>query len=303
MNSPLNRAVVPGKFSLDLDSLPYELRVYLWAIYASYDRMAYCTFWRDPGRWPSLKVWRHVLGAFRTTLISYNYECLAEYATAACGYHPVNEPDRNVLQVLDAFPSEVPVIKPHGSITHYSPGGLWFETADHWRNRLRLLDCTSDPFASSAWPPTAMPVLPDLVPPGHAGDRLCNPQTDVHQAIRSALGDSDLVVVWGLSGNPPDDMEVRSHFRSIPGSSRCYYIGFDDNDRMNPAYKALLATGAEVGFLRASMEGPFVLTELDPASFVRRSADPERTLVEMAGGQDQQYDLVTRFRRLQRRDA
>ena len=98
-------------------------------------------------------------------------------------------------------------------------------------------------------PPTEYPTFPDIVPPGHAGDHLGNPQTDVIHAVSRVIGDCDAFILCGLSADPPDTEEIAGYLRHLKPGVPVFHI---DRDQAKPAARLLKAATSRYFFVDPS---------------------------------------------------
>jgi hypothetical protein len=168
----------------------------------------------------------------------------------------------------DVLPPETVIcLKPHGSVSFYSHGiagaGSGFLLPDgtevlHWRWPINITGNTVFyPFPSEAikikYPPDLCPQLPDLVPPGHSIDHLCDPASTVRHAAKNVLGRADLVICCGLRGEGPDTAEITDLLSAVRDGTPTVYVGTDPG--CNAATQLKNAAGLGYAFADARERG------------------------------------------------
>jgi hypothetical protein len=71
------------------------------------------------------------------------------------------------------------------------------------------------------------PVIPDLVPPGHAGSHYAHPSTDVHEAMEYITSAADVVINCGFSAREPDLPEAQTYFVKMQQEAVKIHVGFE----------------------------------------------------------------------------
>jgi len=224
-----------GVLNFDGDPVGVELRFYLWQLFRYFDLT-----WRsevavvdDPARhrrwgwnfgglrpgvldgwdwWAALQL---LCKNFQLVIVSFNYDPFIECCLGGITGFWFNPP--HALQDLaEQKPRQPVLIKPHGSIT-WDPFTLFGPPGPHpWLSMGR-----NSVFAHSDWiprlcyPRPTAPFLPDLVPPGHAGDHLWDMKSQAQPATRDALQRCDALIVCGLSAVEPDTAEISMYLQSL----------------------------------------------------------------------------------------
>jgi hypothetical protein len=221
-------------------------------------------------RWGSLL--HLLLAEFRLGVVSFNYDLFFETGMSLIPLFGNQHPVRTVPAVMNAdyldFPANhVTVRKVHGSLHHilrtpleHITGGIYrgphpWKVPMRFENNLAVGGNETEVDVSGEL--KNFPFIPDIVPPGHPGDDICNPVSYALDRAREQLGNSKLVLFCGLSGNPPDTEEVRSLVRSIHSDSTVIHVGLE-SDRTGCLAALLDDAGLRARFFVSAEENPLI---------------------------------------------
>lgn len=243
----LNPDAKSGRITYSTSSLEYEIRAYLWHYFRSI-ALIYSRSRIDIQRWKWFGPFARMLSLYRTTFITFNYDTVLEqylytYSNSVFGldthiFHPFDD----TCPALDSFPSHVYlVISVHGSYG-FLPEASVIRDPNPWLSDHRFSGCYELGVGRRWNPaPSHFPAVPDLIPPGHAGDHMVNPSCTARIHAKAEIAKADLVVFCGLSGREPDTAEIVELIASIPSHTKVIHVGLDA-DRSTPVGSMLLAT-------------------------------------------------------------
>jgi hypothetical protein len=271
------------RWSVDSKSVAYELRCYLWHLFRSWDRVIQqrLTAAGHLAPWHWMNVLRLLLAEYRLTVVSFNYDRVFEAAYMAsasggwtcCGIlHKLCFESHAFAETAPA--NTVHLIKVHGGID------INFLTGQEKIVGPRATPWLDDPFTLERnvvfgnrpiYNPAldVMPLIPELVPPGHQGDHLCSPEWAATDLAKAYLAEGDLTIFCGLSAAEPDTQEVKDLVSMISPASFIIQVGREDlGDRGNRLAGILAAHNQTVQFVDAKqLNGVF--DHLSKAGLVR----------------------------------
>jgi hypothetical protein len=158
---------------------------------------------------------------FALSVLTFNYDLLFESIfhrlLGARIIAPVEEPRPPVEQHPRGT---IPFMHLHGGINHFlvRPRTFARASANPWLSDgaggVAVANNASNAALTLLREPGFLgfnyfPLAPNLVPPGHQGDDICNPFSRSTQLSQDLFGRADLVVFCGLSAAEPDTDEVR----------------------------------------------------------------------------------------------
>ena len=232
---PINFSTEPRTYSFFCREAGYQLRAYLWNLFRVQDNIHWAALTSKTYHgWAWGKVLAQLVSFYRVTVISFNYDVNIErFLEQGLACRVIAPGDRCMEALTTADPFSVLVLKPHGSIGLYSAADLYLGGVK-WLHFNIAWNCSAFEFAQpvTRFPLDRYPSLPDIVPPGHPGDHLANPQMDVTQAIKWVMERCDAFVLCGLSAARPDTDEVRSYLSSLRPETPAFHID------MNPSVPA-----------------------------------------------------------------
>ncbi len=245
-----------GKADVCTQSPGYQFRAYLFCLFRGYDQLLCNTVaQKGYGSWCWPSVLKSLYEAANIIVVSFNYECFCEniLGTECRNLLPATENlCHHVKSTFAGTKQPILMLKPHGSISHCSLSGFKIQ---NWRAVTAITNCMSTPFVCHKYPPTTFPAIPDLVPPGHAGSHLANPDPEVRTSVNDAVASCDLLIVCGLSGNEPDTAEIKDYLHYC--RSPVVHVGIEA-DRTSPVARMLQNNSREVVFCDALSEVPFI---------------------------------------------
>ena len=234
----LNPDVKNGLWTVDFNSLAFELRCYLWHYFRSIDSIMGKHYAKglDWSRWPWFELLEFLLSRFRFSCITFNYDRLLEHTLGTIsrpwggGGQPAHFVEHSD-EALQTMPAHItPIVKVHGSIDHATGKHLTYVhgwTPNPWLTMSRSYGVEVSGLYTERYDMLRFPPIPDIVPPGHAGDHLCNPGSRVALLAQALIRDSDVILVCGLSGDGADEPEVTEMFGHIGPATRVAHIGLD----------------------------------------------------------------------------
>jgi hypothetical protein len=248
-----------NSWAFDTRSLPYELRCYLWHLFRHFQRAGEAELQkrqqtRRPGDWPWIELLWLLLIEFRLSVVSFNYDNWTEsvlnwissasakglpHPVVRCAFdlqsmhwraiqHPANTVLINKVHGSLVVSAKVPFIGNAYSPRPWVQGQPIVFAYNYFTDVTEVFDFDLEHF----------PLVPDLVPPGHPGDDLCNPIANAVGRAREQLYEAQLVVFCGLSAVEPDTDEVRSLVQNIRSDATVIHMGLA-KDRTNDLAKLL----------------------------------------------------------------
>ncbi len=221
----------------------YQLRAYLFNLFREYERILDKNgSTQGIGGWEWVIVLHILIRYYEITIVSFNYDCIIEKIIS----YPLEE--FKVYQpILDfwyskeslAMSRRVKLLKPHGSMSHRS--GTQFNLGSNkWLSEEIDLEYKHNIFVGyvPTFPIREYPTIPDLVPPGHAGDHLFNPQFDFVSTISKEIANCDGLILCGLSASEPDKSEVEGYLQALRKNIPVIHVGLKNgevDDEMNDA--------------------------------------------------------------------
>jgi hypothetical protein len=278
-----------GLWPFDTQSIAYELRCYLWHMFRYYHLAANAHLAerfqtrQPPIQWPWAMILRLLLAEFRLGVVSFNYDLFFELGLGIVVRQFGGQPFvLTVSAVMDsdymaAPANSVLVRKIHGSIhhtlrtplellPHYQGPHPWKVPTRFENNVFGGVKTDTD----NSGELKIFPFIPDIVPPGHPGDDICNPVSYALDRAKEQLRNSRLILFCGLSGNPPDTEEVQSLVRSIPSDSTVIHMGLEP-DRTGCLAALLEEAGLRARhFVRAEDDLPTAIAEILKTAFPLR---------------------------------
>ena len=195
--STLNRSKDQGTVTLFSGDPNYELRRYLWDLFHFYQSVTPTPFKLEGWGWS--EVLNHLKSSVDLTIISFNYDLNIECVLKRLGYRFTWMVERVVEYLGNREAGRALILKPHGSLNYFSMDDDMMLSIMNGQDNA-IISCQFTPFTRVVpYPCNLRPVLSDIVPPGCAGDKYCNPNSDVSSAIASEIVDSDVLLLCGLS--------------------------------------------------------------------------------------------------------
>jgi hypothetical protein len=239
----------------------FELRFYLWQMFRYYDRL-----WTTTGSWEKLHDWtwmpilRHLSAQTTLTVVSYNYDVIAERAhDRFVGPPRFKYQPQQSLKLLSARKHyEGVLLKPHGSIA-WNPIGIGGPANPWLLGGPRYMVIEDSVTSRGIYPPNGCTMFPDLVPPGHAENHLLDVMSDAVPATVQAIENCAALIVCGFSAQSPDDVEADGYFSKLKRNTPVIHIDVKEKEGKTKAEELLRRYASHYEFLPAEK-----LTELIP---------------------------------------
>lgn len=249
----VNPDVKAGLWTFRTRTISFELRCYLHhyfrAIWLGITRHRQSENF-DVLAWHWCWLLTSLLHHFRLACVTFNYDQLLEQVL-----YEISEVNQgigrpSILEIVPANrlnmqPADVtPIVKVHGGVGFST--GLHMEQIRGYRPNPWLHDDIFERNAASKTRsmhirPDRFPTIPDIVPPGHQGDHICNPDSRVRELSQAMVADADVVIVCGLGGGGADEDEVQELLSARSAASRSICIGLRANGDTNKQVAQLLS--------------------------------------------------------------
>ena len=261
-----------GALSFNTRTLAYEMRCYLWHLFRFFDRVLneHLTAHKfELARWSWAQLLYLLLTEFRAAAVTFNYDLILERVIRAIGSYPGGNAVISLCVTLENFPFSVGTLPANTVVIHKVHGGIQFHLSTGidsfvtgyrptpWLNSLNVArNIVNGTQVEVDWSLTKMPFIPDMVPPGRAGDDIVNPALHVREHSQSQVKASDLVIWCGLSATEIDHEEVKALVKCIKSDATVIHVGLA-SDRENALARLLdNATVKSKHFIDATLEFP-----------------------------------------------
>lgn len=231
-------ASLPGGWAFDTASLGYQLRAYLWHYFVSLDAevMAESRAGKlhDVGTtWPWAILVQLLDLDFRLSVISFNYDMFFERLfKGLIRGQLVGTVENNLMPLEQNSLGSVILLKPHGGINQFltKPARYVRASANPWLDDISVLNDASNAALTQFHEPLVapfdfFPLTPSIVPPGHLGDNICNPFSQVPALGCELVNSAHIVIFCGLSARDPDTKEVAKLVSSIKQNALVVHVG------------------------------------------------------------------------------
>lgn len=229
-----------------------------------------------------------LLSRFRLSAVTLNYDLLLERVLEIIGSYPGHPPSINLCDTTENLPfseralpaNTITLHKVHGGLQFDLRTGLtiftrgyepnpWTRPIDIGNNYIGGVTVNVDRSRKK------MPFIPDMVPPGHSGDDICNPYAKPAERSQAQIAQADIVIFCGLSAEAPDTEEVEGLVRRIKPSA-VVQIGLE-GDNTNELSKVLARHRSDHYFVDAAKEFtriPALIMSAFPPKCWRGAAQP-----------------------------
>lgn len=178
--------------------------------------------------------------------ISFNYDINLERILGTLGYRyrAICGLFNNCFNLRP--PRQPIILKPHGCIMHDAP--MVFRGSANPTFGFAISMQYGEPLVGpmDPWPPLAIPILPNIVPPGHAVSHYISSYLNVVHAVGRRFRETEICIFCGLSADPPDTEEIRGYIQQLPAGCRVIQMGVGSDGRN--ALAAILKVRADLSY-------------------------------------------------------
>lgn len=172
-------------------------------------------------QWEWAKLLRQAHSRYNVSVVSFNYDMFLEYVLDELEIPYVDRVCELIAwngEPLHDPTGKISIIKPHGSY-HYYTVPIETGRAAPWLTPTELRGIEFRHVNKSPWKNiNKVPLVAEIIPPGHAHVDLFNPVLGKYSHADRAFAQCDRLIVAGYSAECPDDSEFQEYIKM---SSQC----------------------------------------------------------------------------------